>query len=145
MMENLFGIILVIIFLLIVMRPWLQRWLGPWLQRWMMGKVEDRMRRMAGMPTRKEERRARRQARRREERGAERFRQAAAGRRSQKDSPGAREVLQDYAEDVEYVEVKNYSAEIEIATDPKSGQRKVTVEEQVEDAVYEEIKVSGRK
>ena len=144
-MDNFFGIILVVLFLLIVMRPVLQRWFGPMLQRWAIGKMEDRMRRMAGMPTRKEERKARRQARRREEQGAERFRQAAAGRRSQNGSPGAREVLQDYAEDVEYVEVKNYSADIEIATDPATGERKVKVEEQVEDAVYEEIKVSGRK
>lgn len=137
-MDTVFGIILVIIFLLIVMGPFLQRVLGPWLQRWMMGKFEDRMRRMAGMPTRKEERKANRRARTREKEGAERFRQAAGG--SRKRASSAADALREYAEDVEYVEVKSYSQEVEINQDPETGRTTVVMEEQVEDAVFEEIK-----
>lgn len=150
-MENAIGILLVIIFLLIVMRPWLQRVLGPWLQRWALGKMEDRMRRMAGMPTRKEEKKARRQAARRESGGAARFRRAASGSRahtarSRRAPQSTVDMLQTFAEDVEFTEVKSYSSEIEIGANSPSGGRKgrVVVEEQIEDAEYIEIKTEKK-
>lgn len=150
-MDRVFGILLVIIFLLIVLQPVLRRWVAPLVQRWVMGKVEDRVRRMAGMPTRKEERKAQRRAARGSRGAADRFRRAAAGSRAAGRTPGGREarssvdMLQTFAEDVEFTEVKSYSSEVEIAAS-KEG-RKVTykVEQQVEDAEFIEIKTREKK
>lgn len=141
-MDNFFGIILVVLFLLIVMRPVLQRWFGPMLQRWAIGKMEDRMRRMAGMPTRKEERKARRQARKREQQGAENFRRAAGGRRAgrQQGRSAVGSTLQSYAEDVEFTEIKAHSHEINIGVSEKDGTERIVVEEQIEDVEFTEIR-----
>lgn len=145
-MENFFGILLVILFLLIVMRPMLQRWVGPMLHRWAMGKWEDNMRRMAGMPTRKEERKARKRARKREKSGAEAFRRAAGGSRTSSRSAGytGADTLQAYAEDVEFTEVKAFSREVKIGVTESGGKEKIIVEEQIEDAEYIEIKNSEK-
>ena len=140
-MEKFFGIVLVIIFLLIVGWPLLQKWVGPSLNRWIMGKMEDRMRRMFGMPTRKEEKKARKRDARRRKGGAERFRKAAAESRHK--SGRASDLLQSYAEDVEFVEVKSYSQSVEIAEDKDTGETIIKVEEQVEDAIYEEIRTKS--
>lgn len=144
-MENLFGIILVIVFLLIVAGPMLSRFFGPMLQRWLMGKMEDRMRRMAGMPTRKEERRARRRERSRRASGASRFARAAAGRRAtasddfERRRASAADALRSYAEDVEFIEVKSYSEEVTISASHTKDSKKFKIEEQVEDADFELI------
>lgn len=143
-MENFFGILLVIIFLLIVAGPMLRRWFGPMLQRWMLGKFEDRMRRMAGMPTRKEEKRARKKDSRRRHGGAERFRQAAWGSRT-RTHESAVDMLRAYAEDVEFTEVKSYSSNVEIAEDPSTHTTSIRVEEQVEDVEFVEFKSSEEK
>lgn len=143
-MENFFGILIVAVFLFIALRPMLQRWLAPWLSRWVAGKMEDRFRRMAGMPTRKEERKARKSARKREKEGARRFRDAAAGRRRNaggfRSASNGVDMLRSYAEDVEYTEIKSYSSNIEIGEDPKSGNTHIKIEEQIEDVEFEEIK-----
>ena len=140
-MDVFFGILLVIVFLLIVMRPALQRWFGPMLQRWAIGKMEDNMRRMAGMPTRKEERKARKRAAKREQSGAENFRRAATGSR-QRAARGQAvgSSLQEYAEDVEFTEVKAFSQEVKIGVSETDGKEKIVVEEQVEDVEFVEIK-----
>lgn len=145
-METAFGIILVVIFLLIVMRPVLQRWFGPWIQRWMMGKMEDRMRRMMGMPTRKEEKKARKQAGRRQTGGAERFRQAAQGRRAgsrRSEGPSGVDMLQGVAEDVEYTEIKTYSEDLEIGISKEGKEVSYKLEHQIEDAEIIEIRKDG--
>lgn len=145
--EQLFGILLVIIFLLIVMRPMLQRWLGPALQRWMFGKMEDRMRRMAGMPTRKEERKARKQAQKREKKGAEGFRRAAEGKRTSASSTsygGHPSDLQTYAEDVEFTEIKTFSADIKIGTTDTDSKETTGIEQQIEDVEFTEIKIKSK-
>lgn len=144
-MDVAFGIIVVIIFLLIALGPILRRWLAPLFQRWMLGKMEDNMRRMAGMPTRKEEKKARRQARNRQRQGAESFRNAAAGARGGARAGGFRQgrgaisYLQVFAEDVEFTEIKEFSS---AADTPQSAGTKPNYkpEEQVEDAEYWEIK-----
>ena len=140
-METAFGVILVILFLIIVMRPVLQRWFGPMFQRWAMGKMEDSMRRMAGMPTRKEERKARKRAGKREKRGAENFRRAAAGKRKG-GTPGRASVspLQSYAEDVEFTEIRSFSQDVKIGVAEEDGKEKIIVEEQIEDVEFIEIK-----
>lgn len=145
-MDVVFGVILVIIFLLIVLGPVLRRFLGPMIQRWMLGKMEDNMRRMAGMPTRKEEKQARKRAAKREKSGAAGFRNAAYGSRSAGRHSSARpngvDMLRSYAEDVEFVEIKSYSREVEIGAgrDRDSRRSRTVVEEQIEDAEFVEIK-----
>lgn len=151
-MEKVFGIICVILFLLFALGPLLRRWVGPMIQRWMLGKMEDRMRRMAGMPTRSEEKKARKEAARRKKEGASRFRNAAAGYRTQdgwtrRESVG--EMMNGVAEDVEFTEIKSYSSEEEITEnrnrrDGSSISEKIRVEEQVEDVEFVEIK-GGRE
>lgn len=113
----------------------------PWISRWLRGlmarRTEDFLRRMAGMPTRKEEERARK---RREKEKARRGADSSARR----NSPDAgREVvneMKEYAEDVEFTEVKQYSSEEIITKDETSGQTRIYKESQVSDAEYIEIK-----
>lgn len=144
-MDIFFGIIIVIAFLFIVMRPVLARWFGPAIQRWAAGKFEDNMRRMAGMPTRKEERKAHKRARRRESEGASRFRSAASGSRAHA-RPGSRQedavdYLRSFAEDVEFVEIKEFSSDSLNGVEPHvAAGGKEVVENQIEDADFEEIK-----
>lgn len=145
-MDVAFGILLVIIFLLIVLRPVLTRWFAPMIQRWALGKMEDRMRRMAGMPTRKEEKRAQKQARKRQQGGAERFRRAAQGSRARRQGehygnrPNGTDLLQVVAEDVEFVEIKEFGTETEIGGPNKAESSGVRQESQVEDAEFTELK-----
>lgn len=145
-MDVAFGIIIVIIFLLIALGPVLRRFVAPLLQNWMLGKMEDNMRLMAGMPTRKEEKKARRQADKRQKSGAASFRRAASGRRSSRGErsyrpdPDAIRYLQEFAEDVEFTEIKEFGDQSEIGVQVRKTTEKIRVEEQVEDAEYTEIK-----
>lgn len=141
-MENAFGIILVIVFLLMVLGPVLGRLLGPVFQRWALGKMEDNMRRMAGMPTRKEERKAAKRAAKRQKKGADGFRRAAYGSRSHAGAPGPSpaSLLRDYAEDVEFTEIREFSDEIKIGVSDTRKGTKYKIEEQIEDVEFTEIK-----
>ena len=149
-METFFTIVLVILFLLIVLRPLLHRWVAPLMQRWIMGKMEDRMRRMVGMPTRKEEKKA--QKRRRKERrdGSASFHSASGGGREGsrrgRNSSGYVDYLRNYAEDVEFVEIKNFSESVEIGQEnKKDSAADYRIEQQVEDVEFVEIKYSSEK
>ena len=104
-MGSFFGILFLIILLLVLLGPYLSRWFGPIFQRWILGKMEDRMRRMAGMPTRKEERKARkkggqRRSRRRTDGVTDEWRQAVRPKENPVD------FMRIYAEDVEFEEIK---------------------------------------
>lgn len=143
-MDVAFGIICVIFFLIVVLGPLLRRWFAPLLSRWAMGKMEDQMRRMAGMPTRKEERKAGRRAARESRDAAERFRRAAGAasaraRRSYSRRPARSTVglLRYVAEDVEFTEIRDYSHDSAIGARPEVPYR---VEEQVEDVEFTEIR-----
>lgn len=120
-MEIAFGIICVVFFLIVVLGPLLRRWLSPIIQRWIMGKVEDRMRRMAGFPTRKEEQKARKHSQKRPERR----------------SRSTVSMLQNVAEDVEYTEIRSFSSE-ELPGSHRSPTSYKT-EQQIEDADYTEL------
>lgn len=139
-METFFGIVIILFIVLILAR----RLLLPSAQRWMMGKMEDRFRRMAGMPTRKEERRQRRAERRQNSSSGRRARATDASRnRDAGPTPrrGQEPIIpKDYAEDVEFVEIKSYSAEEIIVKSDSSDKTKYTVESQIEDVEYVEIK-----
>lgn len=134
-----------LIFLLLICLMW--PWIGPRLSRWFRGfmtrRAEDAVRRMMGMPSRKEEERARRRAS-----GAagrkERDRQSSAGRgtgrRHPRPTEDAAEMLKSVAEDVEFTEIKEFES-TEIGEDKTSGTR-VWSEEQVSDVEYTEFKIS---
>ena len=97
-----FATLLILLFLLYFLGPLLRRFVMPLFQRWMMGKMEDNMRRMAGMPTRKEEKKARKKnsgGRRNVSREWE-----EAVKRSKKEN--AVDYMRSYAEDVEFEEIK---------------------------------------
>ena len=149
-MDIAFGVICVLLFLLLAFGPVLRRIFAPMLQRWMLGKMEDNMRRMAGMPTRKEERKARKESgrrwRRRSAGGAERFGEAARGARSRRS--GATEsvgtMMRYVAEDVEFTEIKEFSDNSSAIGDDSNRVAETkshTVESQVEDAEFEEIRM----
>lgn len=99
-----FETFLIILILLFVLGPLFRRWLAPAIQRWMLGKMEDNMRRMAGMPTRKQERKARRKA---SGKGRATRSRATYGEWesavNRKENPV--DFMRSYAEDVEFEEI----------------------------------------
>lgn len=109
---------------------------GPisrWMQRQAMRRTEDMLRRMTGQPTRKE---AEKQARDNEKRQQQR-------RQRQQEAQEAAQTVQsmrEYAEDVEFTEIKEFTEEIEIKTDPKTGRSDVRVESQVSDVEFTETR-----
>lgn len=143
--EVIFGVVLVIIFLLVVIAPILSRLFAPMVQRWVLGQMEDRVRKMAGMPSRKEEKKARKREKAREKGGAERFRRAASAARGK----GRRErrprstvgLLRFFAEDVEFTEIKEFGKETPIGDGEPRGTRTYVIEEQIEDVEFTEIKI----
>ena len=97
-------------------------------------RAEDMVRKMAGMPSRKEEERQRKQQRDNSySRTGLRCRQYAS---NEEDCIRS---MQEYAEDVEFTETKEYS-ESEILENESRSERRVYREEQVSDAEYIEIK-----
>ena len=143
------------IFLLIILILWLA---GPrisaWLKAYAMGKMEDRMRHMMGMPSRAEEKRAREAYERAngssgrsnsagsEKRGwKERFREQSNRGRGGDPAADLR-MMRQYAEDVEFTEIHEYSESIEFEQDKKGRTTKIKVESQVSDAEY--VVISGK-
>lgn len=106
------------------------------------------MRRTFGMPTRKEEERIRKAMENEQRRAQEQQRQARRrGTYRGSGNTGGKIIPEEYAEDVEFTEIKEFSqSEIK---DPEGRKRykffhrrqeTVEIEEQVEDAEYEEMK-----
>lgn len=131
-----------VVILIIVILIWSlfgQR-ISQWIRAQMMGKFEDSLRAQMGMPSRKEERRQRKQAEKEARRSGgfssnERYSQT--GGSPYQHRPDSI-IPKEYAEDVEFVEYKDYSASAEVSSDG-AGTR-IKVEEQVEDAEFVEIK-----
>ena len=101
-------------------------------------RAEDTMRRMMGMPTRKEEERRRKAAEREASRGAGRQRGDFSYQRGS-DTYDSAPTLREYAEDVDFEEFKDYSTETRIGADGPAPEY-AYAESQVEDAQYVEIK-----
>ncbi|MBD5189544.1 MAG: hypothetical protein HDS95_04625 [Bacteroidales bacterium] len=135
--------------LIILLLPLIFPYIGRLIKRYAMGKMEDNMRRMMGMPTRAEEKKARKaQAReerdtaRQEDRGANhRYGFRSRGRNHNVGNPAEDiRMMRLYAEDVEYIEIREYSADIRFEQDSDSGRMKIKMEEQVSDAEFVIIK-----
>ena len=103
-------------------------------------RAEDMMRRMMGMPSRKEEERARRKAGRESRGGSATHRRGDdTQRRHRRPQVDAADLLNSVAEDVEYTEIREFDSTTIISEDP-DGHRAEYREEQVSDAEYVEIK-----
>lgn len=101
-MGGFFETLLIILIVIFALGPLFRRYLAPLFQRWMMGKMEDRFRRMAGMPTRKEERKARKRGASARSGAAREWEEAVKRREKEK----AVDFMRSYAEDVEFEEIK---------------------------------------
>lgn len=117
-------VLIIIVVLLRILCPWLQRWMVSRMQR----RAEDYLRRATGFPPREEE--SRRSSRRR---AAPRNESRASRRQPETDLTGE---MQKVAEDVEFVEYHEYSESVRIDPSSDSKSAKVTVEQQVTDAEY---------
>ncbi len=126
-----------IIIILLFFAAWY--WLLPVLKRaftrYMMGKAEDTMRRMMGMPSRKEEERMRKSTGEQQKKESPKSRwgrrRAAEAADFTYDLRGVRisQVLQAYAVDIEFTEYREFSATTE-------SEIKYTFEQQVADVEY---------
>ncbi len=126
--------------------PIIWRMIRPTVQRYLARKTEDYIRRATGMPPRpKQEHRQKKEtsesgAGSRDTRG-EWFYDTGERRRRQQRNRSGREPLipKEYAVDVEFVEILDYSSATVIGED-SSGQQQVYHESQVSDAEYVMIK-----
>jgi len=128
------GILLVILVGLFLFWPWIAKWLRGFMAR----RAEDMVRKMAGMPSRKEEERRRKQQQRQQHDNSY-SRTGRRGRQYASNEEDSIRSMQEYAEDVEFTETKEYS-ESEILENESRSERRVYREEQVSDAEYIEIK-----
>lgn len=126
-------IIILIIMLFWIFGPQLMRGLQVYASR----KMEDRLRRMMGMPSRAEEKKARRGEERNGKAGGwrEKFRRQSSRGRGGDPAADVR-MMKEYAEDVEYVEIHEYSESIKFSQDAGSENIKIRQESQVSDAEY---------
>ena len=126
---------LLILILIFIGFPILWRWLRPFLYRWMQRRTEDYMRRAMGMPPRD---RSQSRSNGKESRQSSGYSSHRSGRGSRQGRHTSGPIIpKEYAVDVEYTEIRSYSAEETIASE---GQHiSYSVESQVSDAEIIEI------
>lgn len=115
---------LIILIIIVLLWPVLMRWLRGYMAR----RAENYLRSRMGMPPRDD-------SRRRPRRGAS----AKPERPENEHRPTEPIIPKDYAVDVEFTEVKDYSEADLLKSNPDGT---VYHESQVEDAVYTEIKIT---
>lgn len=112
------------------------RWIRPWLLRRAQNKVEDFFRKQMGMPSRKEEHR---QQKKEKKAYSRTYSHSSSSRASRGFSDRNDSLIPpEYAEDVEFVEFKEFSQTDIHQSDSESA--KTIVENQVEDAEYTDLK-----
>lgn len=147
------GYVLLVLFIILLSWP---LWRG-WFYRFMQRRAEDTLRRMMGLPSRKEEKRRRKAEERRQSRAASEGRQdnpsaSSSGQRQRRRAytySSSRHIIPpEYAVDVEFTEIKEFrQTEINGAESfrRRFGRRKASsdsaeyAESQVEDAEFTEI------
>jgi len=133
------AIFLLIIIITFIFWPWISKWLKVFMAH----RAEDMVRRMTGMPSRKEEEKRRRQQEKRESsNGRKRGYGYNTGFYDSSTSDNSIKNMQRYAEDVEFTETIEYSGD-SIPEDDNNS-RRVYRESQVSDAEYDEIKYKER-
>lgn len=121
------------VFLIIILALWLL-WprISVWIRKQAMYRFEDMIRRMTGMPSRKEEKRQQKQAQaggRKQRRG-----NAKKGETHVRTGEGMA-MMRQYAEDVEYTETREYSETVTFDGDTVHTHKEYS-ESQVTDAEY---------
>lgn len=128
------GYFLLILILIFILWPLMREPASRWFSGFMARRTEDMMRRMMGMPSRKEEKR---QNKKRKERTS--ASQKKTGRNSGKASkPHPAEMMKSVAEDVVFTEIKEFESRTIIESDGENT--RIVVEEQITDVEYTEIK-----
>lgn len=138
------GVLIFLIILFVVFplaRIAWQRWVQPWLIRRATRKMEDYLRAATGMPPREETRKKSKDTGRHAATGsgAVHGRSSYGGRADTWQGPL---IPKEYAVDVEYVEVREYSSTVEITGSGSSRnerKQRVVAESQVSDVEYTEI------
>lgn len=130
-----FVIILIVVILIITL---FGERISRLIREFIAHRTEDAIRRMMGMPTRKEEKRARKERGNTYKRGDTGFREDSS-RHSYSAETEEPIIPKEYAEDVEFIEIKEYSSKT-IVEDTKAGKTRIYHESQVEEAEYVEIK-----
>lgn len=127
---------LIIIIILIFAWPYIWRWLQPYFYRWMQHRAEDYVRKSMGMPPRD---RGGSKARTRTS-GSSGFKSSSQSYRGSRHSYDEGSIIpKEYAEDVEFTEIRSYSSDSSsIASDGDTVRYRE--ESQVSDAEIIEIK-----
>ena len=134
-------VIILIIAALYLLGPYIKQWIVRYAQR----KFEDRMRAMMGMPSRSEQEKAERRKAREERSDSKRqsswFDRFGSKKRHHPVDPTGEAIrmMRLYAEDAEYIEIREYSQSVVFAQDA-SGEVKFVVEEQMSEAEYQLIR-----
>lgn len=141
-------IILIIFFAVLYLGPMIfRRWIYPWFVRCANEKFEDFIRKSAGLPPRP---RKSGPFRRPKTDDADSPRTYGARRRQAAPRHQGPIIPKEYAVDVEFTEIKEYSTQVEIngveaprdGWRKKSASQKVIVESQVSDVEFTEIKIN---
>ncbi|MDE6668937.1 MAG: hypothetical protein K2K26_04535 [Muribaculaceae bacterium] len=135
-------LIIIILVALWLLWPVIWRLIQPAVQRYVARKTEDYIRRAAGMPPRsKQERSQKKENAETHDTRGEWFYDTGERRRRQQQRRSGREPLipKEYAVDVEFVEIRDYSSATVIGED-NSGRQQIYHESQVSDAEYVMIK-----
>ncbi len=140
-----FFIFLIIIVALWLLWPIVTRWIRAWVMRKLQRQAEDYMRAATGMPPRDGSKRSREGSdKKRRERGAGEAGASATGyysrqRRARYDRNEPL-IPKEYAVDVEYVEIKEYSESVNIGPEGEKRETREWHESQVTDVEWTEIK-----
>lgn len=131
------GIFLITLLLILLLWPSIK----IWLRRFAANKTEDFLRTATGMPPRPGSRQAKRESRRENNnnyRNSSNGYYYRAGRRQRQPEPAGPIIPKEYAEDVEFVEIKEFS-QTTIHASVDYGNKKEWHESQVTDVEWEEI------
>lgn len=126
---------LIILILIVILWPWITKWAKGFMSR----RAEDAIRRMMGMPSRKEEQRRRKENEKKQAATSQRNRRQAAEQEREADRKEAVRSMKENAVDVEYTEYKEFS-QTEIAVEDSEGNTRIYTESQVTDVEFVEIK-----
>lgn len=136
-----FLIFIIVLVLLWLVWPVVTRTIRTWVMRKLQRRAEDYMRAAAGMPPREETKRARRSAKgtNRQENRAQGASGASRQRRTYRSSDEPL-IPKEYAVDVEFTEIKEYSETVTIGPEGQTAETREWHESQVSDVEWTEIK-----
>lgn len=131
---------LIVLILIVILWPWITKWVKGFLSR----RTEDAIRRMMGMPSRKEEKRRRKENEKKQAAAAQRNKRQTAARERDAGRRDAVRSMKENAVDVEYTEYKEFS-QTKITLEDDCGNARTYTESQVSDVEFVEIKDSKKR